>query len=69
MPGIFFLSGETTLNEDNEETATIVRRTHAHPFPRTHAHPFPRTHARPFPWARDGRPFSWLRERGALPLG
>ena len=61
MPGIFFLSGETTLNEDNEETATIVRR--------THAHPFPRTHARPFPWARDGRPFSWLRERGALPLG
>merc|ERR1719310_1282919 len=23
MPGIFFLSGETTLDEDNEETATI----------------------------------------------
>merc|ERR1712125_298345 len=23
MPGIFFLSGETALNEDNEETATI----------------------------------------------
>merc|ERR1712228_1047031 len=23
MPGIFFLSGETTLDEDNEETATL----------------------------------------------
>merc|ERR1719380_160556 len=23
MPGIFFLSGETALSEDNEETATI----------------------------------------------
>merc|ERR1712087_572267 len=23
MPGIFFLSGETALDEDNEETATI----------------------------------------------
>merc|ERR1712020_720742 len=23
MPGIFFLSGETSLDEDNEETATI----------------------------------------------
>merc|ERR1719359_2087962 len=23
MPGIFFLSGETTLDEDNEEVATI----------------------------------------------
>ena len=23
MPGIFFLSGETVLDEDNEETATI----------------------------------------------
>jgi hypothetical protein len=23
MPGIFFLSGETKLDEDNEETATL----------------------------------------------
>merc|ERR1719284_2398050 len=23
IPGIFFLSGETTLDEDNEETATV----------------------------------------------
>ena len=23
MPGIFFLSGETALDEDNEETATV----------------------------------------------
>ena len=32
MPGIFFLSGETALNEDNEEEATINLSTMNHLF-------------------------------------
>jgi len=33
MPGIFFLSGETRLDEDNEETATINLNTMNKLFP------------------------------------
>jgi len=33
MPGIFFLSGETVLDEDNEETATINLNTMNANFP------------------------------------
>jgi len=33
MPGIFFLSGETTLDEDNEETATLNLNTMNKLFP------------------------------------
>merc|ERR1712060_608792 len=35
MPGIFFLSGETALDEDNEETATINLSTMNKMFPNT----------------------------------